>query len=82
MTVVSSERDIGVIKWKYPPTFWMELPAQKPTDNPDDVKSDVPGIKQTKSGVRNKNTYCPRSVLSASDDPGTYFPAARLISLR
>ena len=26
-------------------------------------------------------TYCPRSVLSRSDDPGTYFPAARLISL-
>ena len=27
------------------------------------------------------NTYCPRSVLSKSVDPGTNFPAARLISL-
>ena len=26
-------------------------------------------------------TYCPNSVLSKSVDPGTYFPAARLISL-
>ena len=32
--------------------------------------------------ITNKNTYCPRSDLSLSDDPGTYFPAARLISLR
>ena len=27
------------------------------------------------------NTYCPKSVLSKSVDPGTNFPAARLISL-
>lgn len=27
------------------------------------------------------NTYFPSSFLSTSDDPGTYFPAARLISL-
>ena len=31
---VSSEHDIGEIKWKQPPTFWMEPPTQKPTDNP------------------------------------------------
>ena len=44
-----------------------------------DVQS--PFLIERRSKLFQINTYCPKSVLSVSDDPGTYFPAARFISL-